>query len=56
MSAADILEEYNITVSEKQKGTSKISFSSNIEKIFYELLILESLTIDEFIHKTQLEL
>lgn len=50
-SPIDVLEEYNITDSSKVKINSKIVFIDEIEKTIYNLLIIESLTVDELMNK-----
>ena len=57
-SSEDILEEYNINqdFSNSEKSSNSINFENDIEKIIYDLLILESLDIDEIIEKTKLSL
>ena len=57
--ASDILEEYNIwktAFSNKNKNVAKINFADSIEKMILEYLFLESLTTDEIIKKSKLDL
>ncbi len=51
----DILEEYNIITKNKQE-TNVIDFWNDIEKIIYDILLLESLDTDELIQKSNLSL
>ena len=53
--ADDILSEYNF-ITNIDKKINKIKFSDKIEEEIYKFLILESLTIDELIKKTNLDL
>jgi predicted Rossmann fold nucleotide-binding protein DprA/Smf involved in DNA uptake len=50
-SSNDILEEYNILDKSKNKEAKCIKFSDEMEKDIYNILILESLTINELIFK-----
>jgi len=50
-SPSDILEEYNISENVNKKKVNKIVFEDEIEEKIYNILILESLTIDELLNK-----
>ena len=52
----DILEEYNIITNKPSKKNNTILFWNDIEKIIYDILLLESLDTDELIQKTNLSL
>jgi predicted Rossmann fold nucleotide-binding protein DprA/Smf involved in DNA uptake len=52
----DILEEYNIITNNSPKKNNVIDFWNDIEKIIYDILLLESLDTDELIQKTNLSL
>ncbi|MFA5917217.1 MAG: DNA-processing protein DprA [Candidatus Gracilibacteria bacterium] len=52
----DILEEYNIITNKPPKNNNTIDFGNDIEKIIYDILLLESLDADELIQKTTLSL
>ena len=51
MNSNDILEEYNISNSNKNNKKTKINFSDQLEENIYNILILENLTIDELAKK-----
>jgi len=54
-STKDILDEYNI-FSKNEKEVKKISFSDELEKNIYNVLILESLIIDDLAKKMNLDI
>lgn len=56
MSSDDILEEYNIFDIWKNKEIKTIKFIDETEKEIYNILILESLTTDELIHRIGLDI
>jgi DNA processing protein len=56
MSSDDILEEYNIFDIWKIKESKSIKFIDEIEKEIYNILILESLTTDELLHRIALDI
>lgn len=52
----DILEEYNILDIKEKKNNIKIKFNDFTEEKIYNILIVESLTIDELMNKTSLDI
>lgn len=53
---ADILTEYNISNSKQKQNNIELSFNDEIEKKIYDLLLLESLNIDEISEKLSIEI
>ncbi len=51
LNSEDILEEYNISNSNKSKNNKKIKFADLLEENIFNTLILENLTIDELAKK-----
>ena len=51
----DILEEYNISKTIKQEQ-KEIKFTDNLEEKIYNILLLESLTINELVEKLKLDI
>jgi len=56
INADDVLEEYNIKPAQDKKIVTKVKFACKIEKMIYEFLFLESLTIDEMVQMTGIDL
>jgi predicted Rossmann fold nucleotide-binding protein DprA/Smf involved in DNA uptake len=56
--AEDILEEYNISqkVESSNNQMNLFSFENDVEKAIYNLLVVESLDIDELVEKTDYDL
>ncbi len=52
----DILVEYNIGNTKNKKTENKIKFADKIEEEIYNILILESMTVDELIVKIGLDI
>jgi predicted Rossmann fold nucleotide-binding protein DprA/Smf involved in DNA uptake len=52
----DILEEYNIKTDFEINITKNIELWNNIEKIIYDILVLESFDTDDLVKKSDLTL
>lgn len=52
----DILEEYNISLKTSEKTQNKQEFANDTEKSIYEVLLLESFTVDDLMQKLWLKL
>ncbi|MDD3302499.1 MAG: DNA-processing protein DprA [Candidatus Gracilibacteria bacterium] len=52
----DIFEEYNINTLDSLENINQISFANEVEKIIYNVLLLENLDIDLLLYKTNLSL
>ncbi len=52
----DILEEYNITLNNRNNKKSELNFSNDDEKVIFNTLLLESFSIDELVEKLEINL